>query len=97
MDTGLGGFPSPLEIFMRFLAKLFPKLDRHIPGYHGGQDEKHPVEGSQLEYISFEAFIGRNSRFLVVSQDEIEELGGVEYRALTALLWIIPAVSSSAV
>jgi hypothetical protein len=48
-----------------------------------------------VPYISFDAVVGRNSVFLDLSEENMEELGGVEYRALSMLLWIIAGVSSS--
>ena len=45
-----------------------------------------------VSYISFEAVVGRNSAFHQLTHDQLEELGGVEYRGLTALLWIVGAV-----
>lgn len=45
-----------------------------------------------VPYISFEAIIGRNSRFYDLQEEELEELGGVEYRALRMLLWLVPVV-----
>ena len=96
-DSGLGGFPYPTELFMLFLRKYFPNFAQRITGsvtMHGDQDGfgAQSIEGTKLDYISFEAVVGRNSRFLVLSQDDIEELGGVEYRALTALMWIVATV-----
>jgi hypothetical protein len=43
-------------------------------------------------YISFNAITGRNSKFHNLQEEELEELGGVEYRALMLLLWLVPAV-----
>ncbi|CED82456.1 -domain-containing protein [Phaffia rhodozyma] len=43
-----------------------------------------------VPYITFDAVVGRNSQFKDLSSDQLEELGGVEYRALKVLLWIIP-------
>ncbi|KAF8342643.1 cation transport protein-domain-containing protein [Cantharellus anzutake] len=44
-----------------------------------------------VPYISFDAVVGRNSRFHGLTKEELEELGGVEYRALKLLLWLVPA------
>ncbi|KAF9243244.1 cation transport protein-domain-containing protein [Melanogaster broomeanus] len=42
-------------------------------------------EGSKsVAYISFDAVVGRNSAFHMLSNGQLEELGGVEYRALNA-------------
>ncbi|GAA5828114.1 hypothetical protein JCM11251_002595 [Rhodosporidiobolus azoricus] len=44
-----------------------------------------------VTYISFDAVVGRNSKFHGLTTAQQEELGGVEYRALTVLLRIVPA------
>ena len=46
-----------------------------------------------VPYISFDAVVGRNSQFHDLTEEELEELGGVEYRALKLLLWLVPVVS----
>ncbi|GAA5896526.1 uncharacterized protein JCM6883_006933 [Sporobolomyces salmoneus] len=43
----------------------------------------------QVNYISFDAVVGRNSRFHGLTDAQREELGGVEYRALTLLLKLV--------
>ena len=48
-----------------------------------------------VPYISFDAVVGRNSNFHDLTREELEELGGVEYRALELLLWLVPVVRSS--
>ncbi|TFY80691.1 hypothetical protein EWM64_g3316 [Hericium alpestre] len=49
-----------------------------------------PSAGARVvPYISFDAVVGRNSVFQHLTNEQIEELGGVEFRALTALLWIV--------
>ncbi|KAG2043915.1 cation transport protein-domain-containing protein [Suillus americanus] len=47
-------------------------------------------EGTKpVTYISFDAVVGRNSAFHFSTNEQLEELGGVEYRALNALLWLV--------
>jgi len=46
----------------------------------------------QVPYISFDAVVGRNSAFHLLTHEQLDEIGGVEYRALNALLWIVAAV-----
>ncbi|KAF8320327.1 TrkH-domain-containing protein [Clavulina sp. PMI_390] len=53
-------------------------------GTDGGQRAR------EAPYISFDAIVGRNSQFYDLREEELEELGGVEYRALSILLWIVP-------
>ncbi|KAG8745159.1 low affinity potassium transporter [Ceratobasidium sp. 414] len=84
--SGFGGYPMPHEIAGRAIKKIFPQsftLPRTLTGGSSG-GEARPVP-----YISFNAVVGRNSQFHDLSPEEQEELGGVEYRALTALLWIV--------
>ncbi|OJA08528.1 hypothetical protein AZE42_02448 [Rhizopogon vesiculosus] len=48
------------------------------------------AEGAKpVTYISFDAIVGRNSAFHLLTNEQLEELGGVEYRALNALLWLV--------
>ena len=57
-----------------------------------------PRLGQGLSQISFEphrnflsdVFIGRNSQFSNLSLAQREKLGGVEYRALSVLAWVVP-------
>lgn len=98
---GFGGFPMPHELISRGINYFFPNLQRTftrtvtiprthtIASQHGG-----PMSpgARPVPYISFEAIVGRNSDFRQLSQEQLEELGGVEYRSLTALLWIVGGV-----
>lgn len=89
-QSGYGGFPMPHELAGRAMKRFFPQtmtLTRTLTIGSGG-GEPRPVP-----YITFDAIVGRNSQFQDLSPEEQEELGGVEYRALGALLWIIAAVS----
>jgi hypothetical protein len=78
----------------RLLVRLFPQIGRALTrtvtvpvGVPGG------VGGGLGRYVSFTTLVGRNSAFPGLTNDQLEELGGVEYRALNALLWIVAAVS----
>ena len=52
-----------------------------------------PPGAKVVPYISFDAIVGRNSSFHHLTSEQRDKIGGVEYRALRALLWIIGAVS----
>lgn len=96
--SGFGGFPMPHEIATTLLHRFFPNahsrlhrtmtvpmtatLTSHAGTVHPG--------ARTVPYISFDTIVGRNSAFVHLSNEQLEELGGVEYRALNALLWIIP-------
>jgi hypothetical protein len=95
----------PLEILGSIFSRLFPKLERRltrsmtypatttIASQHRGDARN--ADGSKLvPYISFDAIVGHNSTFHLLTNDQLEELGGVEYRALNALLYIVAGVRS---
>ncbi|TID22901.1 Efflux pump [Venturia nashicola] len=42
-----------------------------------------------LPYLSYAATIGRNSTFVDLTEEQREELGGIEYRALKTLAWVL--------
>ncbi|KIM52874.1 hypothetical protein SCLCIDRAFT_32289 [Scleroderma citrinum Foug A] len=97
--TGLGGFPMPHQILGRLLGWLFPATEKRlrrtvtipatttIAGSAAGVDPAHQTK--PVSYISFDAIIGRNSAFYSLTNEQLEELGGVEYRALNVLLWLL--------
>lgn len=96
--SGFGGFPMPHEIIGVLINRFFPKLERKLT-----RTVTMPLTttmasrmGTTLApYISFDAVVGRNSAFHDLTHNQIEELGGVEYRALNALLWIVAGVSQT--
>ncbi len=100
MHRGFGGFPMPHELLSRLFGRAFPQLERKltrtitIPRTRTIASEHGTVgPGTRaVPYISFEAVVGRNSVFQALTREQLEELGGVEYRALTALLWIVAVV-----
>ena len=52
-----------------------------------------PHEGSTVvPYFSFTAIVGKNSVFHGLTEDQLEELGGIEFRALNMLMWAVPLV-----
>ncbi|KAG2038690.1 cation transport protein-domain-containing protein [Suillus americanus] len=61
-----------------------------IPGRPTHSGSISAKEGTKpVTYISFDAIVGRNSAFHFSTNEQLEELGGVEYRALNALLWLV--------
>ncbi|KAG2063313.1 TrkH-domain-containing protein [Suillus decipiens] len=63
-----------------------------IPGRPTHNGRISAKEGTKpVTYISFDAIVGRNSAFHFSTNEQLEELGGVEYRALNALLWLVAA------
>lgn len=53
---------------------------------HLSQDKDTP---DPLPYLSYAATIGRNSTFVDLTEEQREELGGIEYRALKTLAWVL--------
>ncbi|EKM49791.1 uncharacterized protein PHACADRAFT_214314 [Phanerochaete carnosa HHB-10118-sp] len=103
-DVGFGGFPGPREVFTRTSQRLFPRLHRRfqntltmprtstfIPQDAHGIDSQHIASSIRpVPYLSFQVDVGKNSTFKDLSEEEMLELGGVEYSALNALMWIVP-------
>lgn len=48
--------------------------------------------GREVPYLSFSAVVGRNSTFHGLDENNRIELAGVEYGALSTLLWVVPMV-----
>ena len=87
--SGYGGFPSPYRLFVSLFGFFFPRLQRQLT-----RTTTMPRTTTlNAPYLSFDTTIGRNSQFQMLTADNLEELGGVEYRALNALLWIVGFVS----
>jgi len=107
--SGFGGFPTPFEIAKSLVHKLAPETTRTLTQSFtmprtatiGRRDTMGPSTMSdggidkEVPYISFAATVGRNSRFTGLTEDQMDELGGVEYRALRLLLYIVAGVSAS--
>ena len=100
MNRDMGGFPMPWSIIGSLFTQVFPGLKRKItrtvtipvttsltPGHENTPGSKH------APYLSFKARVGPNSTFHLLTSDQLDEIGGVEYRALNALLWIVAGVN----
>ncbi|CAO2649843.1 Nn.00g011350.m01.CDS01 [Neocucurbitaria sp. VM-36] len=77
-QTGFGFIPTPWEtkIARNFFSRIFDNLTSELkPEQHG--------------YVSFKPRLDAKGRFLELSEHDRLELGGVEYRALQALLIIL--------
>lgn len=97
-----GGFPWPHEVLSTLFKRFLPDANRRltrtltVPRTMTVTSQHATLSGAQsarvVPYISFDAVVGRNSVFHSLTHEQLEELGGVEYRALTALLWIVAGV-----
>ncbi|WFD34941.1 hypothetical protein MCUN1_001787 [Malassezia cuniculi] len=98
---GFGGFPSPLE-YIGAALHATPGLRRRMTmprtatmaSTRTGTGRTYTVDenGARRDapYLSFDATVTGNSRFRNLTAAQEEELGGVEYRALNLLAWLIP-------
>jgi Trk-type K+ transport system membrane component len=99
-----GADESPIRQRLRAsLAKLVPKAqtkdDEHTKGIRaqmGARSKSFASFLSQerqssdpLPYLSYSATIGRNSTFVDLTEEQREELGGIEYRSLKTLAWVL--------
>jgi hypothetical protein len=91
---GKGGFPGPLTLTKALLKRGAPttyrKLERKMT-----MPYTETLTAAQVPWISFDGLvIGRNSAFRTetLSDDQLEFIGGVEYRALRLLSYAIPLV-----
>jgi hypothetical protein len=93
----------PFEILGSLFQKFFPKIQRRltrtvtIPATVTLASQHGSVRGNTsglkvVPYITFDAVVGHNSTFHHLTNEQLEELGGVEYRALNALLYIVAGV-----
>ena len=55
------------------------------------RDKDEEEEADPMPYLSWAPTIGRNSNFVDLTEDQREELGGIEYRALKTLAWVLCA------
>ncbi|KAF7296116.1 Potassium transport protein [Mycena kentingensis (nom. inval.)] len=97
-NSGFGGFPMPHEIAKALFSRFFPKLQRHLSRtvtlprtttLMSRQNSSAAGAATTTPYFSFDTIVGRNSAFHQLTREQQDELGGVEYRALKALLWIV--------
>lgn len=77
-QTGFGFVPTPWEtkLAKNFFRRVFDSVTSEL------KPEQH-------DYVSFKPHLDSKGRFLELSEHDRLELGGVEYRALQALLFIL--------
>jgi hypothetical protein len=98
-NANFGGFPGPREVISRLLHRFLPALHRRLartitmPRTTTITSMRRNTESARaVPYVSFDATVGPNSTFEELTEEQLEELGGVEFRALNALLWIVGTV-----
>ena len=104
-SQGMGDFPSILDYARDLMDRIYPKLQqRHKRGgkahwarsmrfkRNKGTEPESPTneDGEPAPYLTFDATVAGNSHFTSLTSEQQQELGGVEYRALGLLKWLIP-------
>lgn len=91
-----GGFPGPVTLFKKFFKRATPNTYKKIERKMTISKET-TLEGSNTPWLSFDLSLFRNSDFNTeeLSDEQLAELGGVEYRALRLLSYLVPLVSRS--
>ena len=99
IHSGFGGFPNPITAMAGLVGRKIPAianpLERHMTmprtqtfaSVASGQTND--PNRKTAPYTSFDLVVGRNSRFHGLTTAQQEELGGVEFRALTVLLRVV--------
>lgn len=89
-DQDMGGFPGPIDLFLGSTDRTWNRIATYWQSY------------GQHRYLSWlpdsidGLIIGRNSEFYTdgLTDEQLEHLGGIEYRALRFLSYFVFAVSA---
>lgn len=92
ITSGFGGFPNPIVAAAQFARSRIPALNHAVErnltmprtttlaSTHSVGNSATDTRIKPVSYISFDAVVGRNSKFHNLTTAQEEELGGVEYR-----------------
>jgi len=91
---GFGGFPGPAN-FLRKVVKMtapraYKKFERSMT-----VTTMTTLQASSAPWLNFNGLVvGRNSDFRTdsLSDEQLEDIGGAEYKALRLLSYLVPAV-----
>lgn len=101
-DQNNGGFPGPFQITRFLLQKYAPSLYEYVRHWvtvtQGNAAKRGAGSGNSMKWLPQSLsglMVGRNGDFNTdeLTDDQLEELGGLEYRALRALSYIVMIVS----
>lgn len=76
--SGYGGFPTPWH--STYWLPIFDTMHKKVGG---GKTPEHP-------YLTFQPSLDHKGRFHSLTPKQEAEVGGVEYRALKLLTWLLP-------
>lgn len=90
---GFGGFPGPIQLSQNLLKRFFPKAHRKIERKLT-MPRTITLSADQTPWLNFDLNAGPNSDFHTdsLTDDQLEQIGGAEYKALRILSYYIPAV-----
>ena len=91
------------------VRKLFPELHQKLwhtvteprtstllPSDSGTMPQSSHDSTTVVPYLTFPTIVGKNSAFHNLTREQLEELGGIEFRALNMLMWAVPLVRRAA-
>ena len=83
-------FPGLHEKLWRTVTE--PRTSTLLPSDSGTIPQSLHDGTAVVPYLTFPTIVGKNSAFHNLTQEQLEELGGIEFRALNMLMWAIPLV-----
>ncbi|KAK7029888.1 potassium transporter [Favolaschia claudopus] len=89
---GKGGFPTPTTLLKKLLKRGAPKTYRNLERKMT-MPYTETLTAKKVPWLSFDGLVvGRNSAFRTetLTDEQLETLGGVEYRALRLLSYLVP-------
>ncbi|EAU87693.2 hypothetical protein CC1G_08729 [Coprinopsis cinerea okayama7 len=98
-DEGFGGFPGPVDLLTRFAQRAAPRKVTNALTRSATILSEREIRTEKTPWILMEVpafIIGRNSDFRTetLTDEQVEAVGGAEYRALRLLSYLIPALFS---
>ena len=69
-----------------------PRTSTLLPSDSGTIPQSSHDSTTVVPYLTFPTIVGKNSAFHNLTYEQLEELGGVEFRALNMLMWAVPLV-----
>lgn len=94
LQSGFGGFDNPWMWLRPVIVKLFPRLSQRADALIRRNTVAQELDKESRPWLSFDGLkVGRNSLFNIseLTDEQVEELGGIEYKALNLLSWLVPA------
>lgn len=105
VPPGLNRLQHKSHLLSTSVSKLFPGLHRKLwrtvteprtstllPDDPDNTSQSSHDRTKMVPYLTFPTIVGKNSAFHNLTQEQLEELGGIEFRALNMLMWAVPFV-----